>query len=274
MEPIQSILGNIPARLQTRSGAFDQLSMIELERKRAEMRNRERGSLEGFDCPECLNRGYFCKVDDACRRYSVECKCMVTRRSLSAMQRSGLASLLERYTFATWERKNPWHKKAVALAEEYITKPEGKWFMMTGRPGSGKTHLCTAMCGKLMEKGKLVQYALWRDFTVLAKALVNNDTEYRRIVEPLKNAQVLYIDDMFKTGNDASDAMKVTPADINLAFEIINHRYNDPKKLTVISSEVAVGDMLGIDEAVGSRIYERTKDYYLPLGNVENWRMG
>ncbi|MCX7774035.1 MAG: ATP-binding protein [Clostridia bacterium] len=256
-----------------RSGALSQLSALEIDRRRAEILNRQRGNLEGYDCQQCLNRGYFVHVDDDGGRRSVECKCMDTRRSMDAIKRSGLSSLLERYTYEKWQANERWQKRALELAKSYAAKPGGSWFMMTGRPGSGKTHLCTALCADLMRNGKRVKYMLWRDVSVQAKAVVNDEEEYRRIVDPLKTVPVLYIDDLFKAGKDEKGNVKVTPGDINLAFEIINFRYNDSRKLTIISSERSVGDMLSLDEAVGSRIYERTRDFYIPLDGAKNWRM-
>ena len=110
---------------------------------------------------------------------------------------------------------------------------------------------------------------LWRDVSAKAKAVVNDAEEYGRIVDKLKTVSVLYIDDLFKVGKGE----KPTVGDVNLAFEIINFRYADPAKVTVISSERTIGDILSIDEATGSRIYERTKDFYIPLTDAENWRM-
>lgn len=257
-----------------KSGELSQLSLLEIERKRAEILNRQSGTLEGYDCSECMNRGYFVRVNDDGCRINVECKCMDTRRSLSAIKRSGLSSLLERYTFDTWQTQTKWQQQALKMARAYIAKPDGKWFMMTGNPGSGKTHLCTALCGGLMISGTRVQYMLWRDVATLAKAVVNDAEEYQRIVNPIKTVPVLYIDDLFKAGKDERGQAKVTQADINLAFEIINYRYNDARKLTIISSELNVGNILELDEATGSRIYERTKDFYIPLDGAKNWRMG
>lgn len=246
---------------------------MEIEQKRADAINLQPGSLTGYDCPECLNRGYFVRVDDQCRRVSVECKCMATRRSLDSIQKSGLSQLMERYTFDAWETRHNWQKKALEMAKNYVAHASGRWFMMSGRPGSGKTHLCTAICGTLMERGYRVKYMLWRDVSVQAKACVNDDEEYRNIVEPLKKVPVLYIDDLFKAGRDDRGNLKVTPGDVHLAFEIINTRYNDRTKLTIISTERNVDEIIDIDEAIGSRIYERTRLFYLQLDGAENWRM-
>ena len=89
------------------------------------------------------------------------------------------------------------------------------------------------------------------------------------MVEPLKRVKVLYIDDLFKTGK----GQQPTTGDVNLAFELINARYNDSRLLTVIASERSINEILDIDEGVGSRIYERAKEYYADLRGRKNWRM-
>lgn len=242
--------------------------MIELERKRAENLNRFAGNLTGYDCPDCMNRGFFHRVDDQGRRYLEECKCMAVRRSRERIMRSGLVDLMKRYTFKTWQVREPWQKSAAETVKRFIERPEG-WLLAAGRPGTGKTHLCTCACTGLIKKGIETRYALWRDMSVQAKAVVNDEEEYRRLVEPLKRVPCLYIDDLFKTGK----GQPPTTGDVNLAFEIINSRYNDSKKITVISTELDVGKLLAIDEATGSRIYERSKNFYLDLTEKKNWRL-
>ena len=63
----------------------------------------------------------------------------------------------------------------------------------------------------------------------------------------------------------------ITEADINRAIEIINARYNMPNKRTIISSELDISEIRKIDEAVGGRIYQRSKGYCFKAPNV-NWR--
>lgn len=113
------------------------------------------------------------------------------------------------------------------------------------------------------------RYMLWRDVSVQAKAVVNDEEAYSKIVEPLKRVTVLYIDDLFKTGRGQAP----TVGDVNLAFEILNARYNDSRKITIISTELPMEELLNIDEAVGGRIYERSKGNYLDFCGRENWRL-
>ena len=107
--------------------------------------------------------------------------------------------------------------------------------------------------------GKMVRYMLWRDDVVKLKGNVNDSEAYEKHMSEFKNAEVLYIDDLFKTGkNNEGVPQKPTGADTNIAFELLNYRYNNPGLITLISSECRVTDILDIDEAIGGRIAERT----------------
>lgn len=234
----------------------------------AEQANKQPGNIPGFQCPECLNRGYTVHVDENGNRVIRECACMARRRSEKNMEKSGLSELLHRCTMDSWERKETWQEKLFYLGQKWACKPSG-WFYLAGTPGTGKTHFCAALCGLLMELGMECRYMLWRDASVRAKAAVNDEAEYRNLVEPLKRVKVLYIDDLFKTGKGQSP----TTGDVNLAFEILNARYNDSRLITILSSELTVNQILDIDEAVGSRIYERTNGFYVDLTGKKNWRL-
>lgn len=242
------------------------MSTEDYEDQRAQWANEMAGSLTGVHCPECLDNGYIMERRGI-ELVSVECRCMAKRRSLWRMEKSGLGDMLERYTFDRFQIPEPWQQNAKRKALDYLSDHEGKWFVATGNPGSGKTHLCTAICGGLLNAGLEVRYMLWRDDAVRIKAAVSDAEEYYHLLSPLKRVQVLYIDDFFKAAN-------VTSGDMNLAFELLNARYNRKDLVTIISTELSVDKILNIDEAVGSRIFERSKGYYLRFdGAAKNWRL-
>lgn len=242
------------------------LSRAELAQEQTKLINRTPGGLTGYDCPECLNRGYFLRVDEKGYRHSRQCRCMALRRGQERLKKSGLGDLVGRYSFDTWQVRERWQQGALEMAKRFVEDPDGHWFLMAGQVGAGKSHLCAAVTAALMEKGLPARYMLWRDTAVKVKAVVNDDGAYEAIMGPLKRVRVLYIDDLFKGGN-------VTSADVNLAFELLNSRYNDNQKITILSSERSIEDLLDIDEGVGSRIYERSKGFYLALRGVQNWRL-
>lgn len=111
---------------------------------------------------------------------------------------------------------------------------------------------------------------LWTSEAAKLKACVN-DIDYENLIWPLKSVDVLYIDDLFKpTGANSQP----TSADIRLAYEIINCRYNAGDKVTIISSERTVSEICDIDEATGGRIMEQAGEYCLNVSHdkAKNWR--
>lgn len=217
--------------------------------------------LGGVDCQICENSGIISYQKDGFL-YSRECDCMKKRRMLRAARKSGMEDMLNRYTFKSFETFDEKTKEIKRKAKEFTGQDLG-WFFIAGRPGSGKSHICTAICNELIQKGKAVRYMLWRDDAVKLKAMVN-DEGYSDEIDKLKKVSVLYIDDFLK-GN-------YTDADIKLAFEILNSRYNNSKLRTVISTEININRICEIDEAVGSRIYERSKGFCL-TSPKENYRL-
>jgi DNA replication protein DnaC len=199
------------------------------------------------------------------------CECRVIRKSLRNIAESGLSEQLERFTLETFRTETPLQEEVKTKAQAFLAAPTGRWFYAGGQVGCGKTHICTAITGELLKQGKSARYMLWRDDSVKIKACVNDAAEYNALVEPLKNVDVLYIDDFLKTGGNNPP----TTADVNLAFEIINHRILYERKITVISSEYSLDKILEIDEALGSRIYQRAKEFsvYIGKGACKNWRL-
>lgn len=189
------------------------------------------------------------------------------------MKRSGLKDIIKDYTFDKFEDTEPWQKSIKKAAMDYAKEPKG-WFFLGGQSGSGKTHLCTAICREFLLAGKRVRYMLWRDDVVKIKGAVTDSEEYSRLIDQYKRVDVLYIDDLFKTGKDKDNTtQKPTGADVNVAFEIINYRYNNPDLLTIISSELSEDELLDIDEAIGGRIYERAKSITIGKSRDRNYRI-
>lgn len=220
---------------------------------------------DGVDCPLCENRGYIAWRNDEGELMTRPCECMARRRSLRLAKKSGLSDLLERCSFASFRCPDEWTKRLKAAALRYAAAEPGAWFYVSGPPGTGKTHACTAICSRLMKRGVEVRYLLWREEVPVLKSLVQEPDEYKRRLDALAAVPVLYIDDFLKG--------TVSDADLNLAFSLINARYNRANSRTIFSSERPISDVRKFDEATGSRIWQRAKGYVLnaPPG-AANWR--
>ena len=277
MEGMQEIFQRIQKRLGT---TFEPMSPREYEQFFVDDLNKQVGNeneIDGYNCSACKNKAYIVKLvekpNGTFGKEYCDCKCVEIRRSIMRMKRSGLKDIIKDYTFDKFESSEPWQQSIKAAAMDYAKNKKG-WFYLGGQSGCGKTHLCTAICREFLLEGKKVIYMLWRDDIAKIKGLATYPEERQTMIDRFKTAEVLYIDDLFKTGRnpDGSDP-KPTAADINAAFEIINYRYNNPSMLTIISSELNEDELLDIDEAVGGRIFERSTSISIAKDRSRNYRI-
>lgn len=258
---------------------FENMTPYEWEKARVDSFNTGTGTRneeDGYNCPVCRNKAIVASVEGdehTFRTVYCACKCEEIRRSIIRMKRSGLKDIIRDYTFDKFDATEPWQKTMKSAATDYAKNPVG-WFYLGGQSGCGKTHLCTAVCREFLLDGKQVIYMLWRDDIAKLKSFAMEPEERQKMIDRFKRAEVLYIDDLFKTGrNPDGSEPKPTAADINSAFEIINYRYNNPSLLTIISSELNEDELLDIDEAVGGRIFERSKAISIAKNRDRNYRI-
>jgi len=220
-------------------------------------------------CSLCGDVGYRIYWQDG-YQFAEECECLPRIQSEAKMKKSGANREM---TFDTFCMNFDWQTEMSMKATEYALGGylSGQWFFCGGQVGCGKTHICTAILNELLKTNIGCRYMMWRDEAVKLKALVNEHQEYHDKLMELCRAPVLYIDDLFKTQN----GKEPTQADVNLAFQIINSRYQDKKWTTIISCEYTTADLMAIDEAVGSRIFERSKVYRVEIekDKAKNYRV-
>ena len=236
-------LSNIPTDLSTED--YKQLGV--------QAYNNSLGELTGFDCELCKNKGNVMIWHDG-TEWVRDCRCMKARREYWHLEDSGLRKLVENNSFDNFEAQELWQARIKKKAKEFCQS--GFMFFIGGQSGCGKSHVCCAIVSDLLQKLQQVKFMRWREDSVKLKSLVNTD-QYEANIQPLKTAEVLYIDDFWKS-------KEVTAGDINLAFELLNYRYNEGLK-TIISTELHTADILKIDEAIGGRIMEMAKGFCLNI---------
>ena len=123
---------------------FDNYDPAAHARMKADAINSTPGSLTGIDCPKCKNRGSIALPREDGSVSVQDCDCMKIRRCIWEMEKSGLKNIIREKTFDSYAATEPWQKTIKAGAVAYAEHPEG-WLLFCGQPGSGKTHLCTAI---------------------------------------------------------------------------------------------------------------------------------
>lgn len=268
-----SPLAEILAKLGTAHSVEVHLTQEEYLQQRIDWYNKSVGNLheiDGYNCDICRNKGYIARVDENGYEVHRACKCQTIRATLKRAKRSGLGDIITEFTFDRFTDTEEWQKQVKNTAQAFCADDECKWFYIGGQVGAGKTHICTAIAAHYIKSGLEVKYMIWSEEAKKLKSLVN-DISYQSEIAIYKDVDVLYIDDFLKVKNGENP----TPADINLAFEIINHRLLDNDKITIISSEKMLDELMEYDEATMSRIYQKTSIYKLNIGKdrSRNYRL-
>ena len=191
-----------------------------------------------------------------------ECDCRERARTEKRLEDAGLKALAERCTFASFRTEKDWQKIMKNKAAAYLAGHRNEaadepadckrlGFFVAGQSGCGKTHLCVAICNEIIAKGGQLRYFCWVEDGTHVKQCLRKGEGYEEEIQKLIEADYLYIDDLFKQA--------ITEADLRLAFEIINSRYND-RKPTIISSERTIEYIRGLPDdrgqAIAGRIFE------------------
>lgn len=236
----------------------------------AERYNKRIGDLHYYDCDKCMNRGDIAFVKDN-KLYTRLCDCMKVRRSNRLLVESGIAEQIKTKTFENYICEENWQKSIKEKCSAFVENPSNCLFL-GGQTGAGKTHLCTAVCGKFIGQGKSLRYVLWRDIVTKLQANVFNDSNYTSITEDLKNIDVLYIDDMFKL---IPSKLENRTKELEIAFKILNDR-EISNKITIISTEYTIKEIKSFDEAITGRIVKMSsKDYVIQISKKaeRNYRL-
>lgn len=214
-----------------------------------------------YDCPICGNKGGKSEFNKVTKQsWWKSCSCMQNKKTMLNIEKSGLGELLN-YRVKDFEVTNEFQRAMKETSVTYIRNAKKEWFLALGQPGCGKTMLCSAICNQRLKEGKVVKYIIWSEFMTTLKHMKYDQDRNDYYHEYLKS-EVLYIDDMLKG--------KITDYERDLAFQIINHRYNNDLP-TIISSELLVSDLRKLDEAMASRLYQKaTKQFVLEIERDDN----
>lgn len=208
-----------------------------------------------YKCPECEDLEYIPKIIDGVE-VMVECTCKAKRDHERALARSGILDKFKSKNFGNFveTQTNKDIKNACIGYVKSKAYVETKSLMILGQVGSGKTHLAMAIANNLLAKGVEVKYIDYRAFMTQIKQSITDKDEYQELIESVKRAEVLYVDDLYKG--------KVTESDINIMFEIINSRYLADMPV-IVTSELGPSKLIEIDEGIASRLMEMAEEYML-----------
>lgn len=223
-----------------------------------------------YSCSKCRDLGYTFKTDNDGYEVAVPCECLQKKQSVEKMERSGLSQAFEQRTINSFNADKEWQIKAknevIRYVDDFLKKKTNASLILSGNPGSGKTHLGTAAMLELINNNVGCVYKEYISMLTDLKQTSMDETDYIRTLEKYLNPRVLFLDDFLKG--------EPTQADRKYIYKIINTRYLQSKPM-IISTEKSIKEILMFDEAVGSRIVEMAQNNIItfPRGIENNYRL-
>lgn len=205
-----------------------------------------------------------------------DCECEKLKIAKNIMAGSEITKEFEAMTFANFitgdtnEIVVEMKTKALNYYKEFpnIEKDDKNSIALLGQAGVGKTHLLTALSNSFIKKR--LKRVLYFPYVEGFDGLRNDFDKLQDKLESMKKADILFIDDLFKpvTKTDKfGERVKVPRAtewELEKMYSVINNRYMN-KKPIFISSELSFDEMFMLDEALGSRIYQMCKNYFVTV---------
>lgn len=226
----------------------------------------ESDTIQKYNCDKCKDETSYLVVCDGIE-YWIPCECRRQHKIARLMSSSEITEEFKKLNFESFAiaNKPKLIKESFDCAKEYLEifeEIKGKRqnsIMFLGNPGTGKTHLLTAISNKLIaEHAVAVLYFPYVEgFNDLKDNFDKLETKLRR----MKTVEVLFIDDLFKPTRGIPRA---TEWQVEQMYAVINHRYLN-KLPIMVSSELTIDQLCNVDEALGSRIYEMCRDYTVEI---------
>ncbi len=184
------------------------------------------------------------------------------------VKHSGLSAIYVNKTFDTFDHQNASPELVVAKAQAMLAAKNKSNLILAGKPGTGKTHLASAIALEAMKNG---QQAIFKSLPELLDQLCfayQNNTDPYGFMLKFKRVPCLVLDDWGKE--------KTTDARLDYLFQIIDYRYRNGLQ-TIITTNAF--DMEGLKnrwnankiEPLVSRILENGQ--WVTIYSSENHRL-
>lgn len=254
-----------------------------------------KATIREYKCEQCKDAGGWTELRDSEMSYNgqpiknevwVKCGCAIQREVDRMIKSSAITEEFQKMGFKNYEVKGrpslvkEMRDMAVNYFNNYqnIKKQKENSISFMGQVGSGKTHLLSAVANGIMKEYR--DQVMYFPYVEMMDEISKDNYEHKNnIVSKAQNVPVLFIDDLFKpTSKDVRGELvtspRATPFEQTVMQAIVNHRYLNNKPI-LVSSELTYLELLNVNEALGSRIFEMCAEYTTQIENDPklNYRM-
>ncbi|MBK4765026.1 MAG: DNA replication protein DnaC [Pantoea sp. Brub] len=185
----------------------------------------------------------------------INSKLIIRKNKAMKMQRimgnSGIRELHINCSFDNYRIENEGQKKAVKLARLYSDEFDNSIasFIFSGKPGTGKNHLASAICNDLILKGKDVLITTVADLMSNMKATFNGTSNLTEeyLIKNLSNLDLLIIDEIGMQSESKYEKMIIN--------QIVDRRSSSKRPTGMLSNL----DHANMSSLLGERVMDRMR---------------
>tara|TARA_R100000781_G_scaffold110309_4_gene75707 strand:+ start:17523 stop:18302 length:780 start_codon:yes stop_codon:yes gene_type:complete len=171
-----------------------------------------------------------------------------------AMEQAAIPKRYRTRTLDTYNAQTSGQKRALSSAKRFADSFEdaldtGANLIMTGRPGTGKTHLAIGIAHQAMREGYTAMFMTTMNaIRVVRETYRNGEKTERKAIQQLAEPDLLILDEV--------GVQMGTDSERKILFEIINARYENMRPMILISNL----DVEGVRSFLGERATDRLRE--------------
>lgn len=192
-----------------------------------------------FEVGFCEKHGYFAagiKASNAPSRWLPGCpRCLAEAKIRKLFGQSMIPRRFEDKRFSNYEVSGDGQKSALESCRMFVEEIKNDWLsgrtlVLTGTPGTGKTHLACAVGHEVMRMGRTVL------FTTVTRLLEDIKAAWNEREHSVKNIIARYVSVDLLILDEIGAFRGITEREKDYLFEVINERYEGLKPMIAVSN--------------------------------------